>query len=642
MGKATVAANAQGRKRPLTVCLVGMPNAGKTTLMNALTDSSFYTANYPGVTVTLASGRSKPRYGSEELIIDLPGISSPASPSPEEELACKVLDGQDDTIRPDALIVVVDATQVERHLRLASYVARCGKPMVICLTMTDLLPRMKLTLDVQKLEHALGVPVVEVDARSGKGLAKLMQLVREAAQRQFAMQKLAQIPQDPVAAYDALSALLKSSGALSTLHPGIADEVTNKIDAIVLHRWFGLPIFFLILAVLFASIFWAAQPLMDIVDTAFTYTQAFLAELLPPGFLTELFSEGIIGGVGAVAVFFPQIMILLFLMTFLEDTGYLARGAVLVDRPLAFLGLHGRSLVPMLSGFACAIPAVLAARTIPTARERLLTIWVIPLMSCSARLPVYSLLIAALFTGRKSWIAGLVLSGIYFTSLLAAAFTAGLVSRLLAKRHRRSLSLLAMELPVYRMPQLRPILKLTWARSSSYLQKAALPIITVSAVLWLLSNYGYLQYRYIARTSLEQSFAASLGQLLEPMLEPMGADWRVGIGLISAFAAREAFVSSMALVFRVAEEDENTREKSLLECIRAARLESSGKPLFTTSTIIGLMCFFFFSLQCASTVAVVRHETSTRFALIQLAFYTSLGYIVAVLIVQGLRLTGFA
>jgi ferrous iron transport protein B len=366
------------------------------------------------------------------------------------------------------------------------------------------------------------------------------------------------------------------------------------------------------------------------------------------GIFTRFLSEGIIHGIGVVAVFFPQVVILFFLMTLLEDSGYLARAATLADRPLRLLGLHGRSFVPMLSGFACAIPATLAARAIPTRRERLLTIWILPLMSCSARLPVYSLLLAAVMPRDAAWRAGLALAAIYVGSLLAGSLVAGLINRFMPQK--RGLSMLAMELPLYRRPQIKPILKTTWARASNYLKRAGLPIATVSACLWLLSNFGFGAKQItpagaapapvIAQSPMDKSFAAQLGHIMEPALKPMGVDWRVGVGLISAFAAREVFVSSLAIVFHVAGE-EDTQSERMLEEMRTAKIEGSNQPVFTTASIVGLIVFFFFSLQCFSTVAVVRKETnSSRFVALQLLFYTGLGYLASVATVQGLRLAG--
>ena len=618
--------------------------------MNALTGGGFHTANYPGVTVTLSRGKSRAEFGPQLSLVDLPGVHSPVAPSPEEELSCRVLEGRHPSIQPDAIIVVVDATQLERHLKFASFVARRGKPIVIALTMIDLLARTNQSVNARRLADALNVPVVPVDGRTSWGVAELVQKLRLSVERPATgYNVLADLPEEPVEAYRTIRELLDRSGAVKQTKPLLVaeDSRTARIDRLVLHRYLGFPIFFAILGALFASIFWAAQPFMDLIDWGFTQASAGVLNLLPEGVLSSFLAEGIIGGVGSVAVFFPQIVILFFLMTLLEDSGYLSRGAALVDKPLSHLGLHGRSFVPMLSGYACAIPAVLAARTIPQKRERLLTIWIIPLMSCSARLPVYALLLAALLPGAPGK-AGLILAAIYVASLLAGALTAGLISRFILGK--RSSSMLAMEMPVYRRPLLKPTLRMTWTRSSAYLKKAAAPIIIISSCLWLLSNFGLGASQpatadgqaasFIARSELDQSLAAELGQTMEPALKPMGIDWRVGVGLIAAFAAREVFVSTMAIVFHVAD-DEETRQEGLLESMRAATFGESSQKVFTTSSVIGLIIFFFFSLQCLSTVSVVRSETgSWRVAGLQLLFYTGLGYLLSSATVQGLRLLG--
>jgi len=638
--------------QPATVCLAGAPNAGKTALMNALTGGSFHTANYPGVTVTLSRGKSKAEYGPQVLLVDLPGVHSASASSPEEELSCKVIEGRHDSVQPQAMIVAVDATQLERHLRFASFVARQGKPTIIALTMMDLLPRTQQTVNAGRLEAAIGLPVIPVDGRTGWGAADLMNAVNEAlANPVIRLNELARLPEEPVSAYAAIRDLLVRSGALKNKNLFVLadDSFTARIDRVVLHRYFGFPIFFAVLVALFSSIFWAAQPFMDLIDWLFSRAGQLLLAFLPEGPIAHFLAEGVVGGVGAVAVFFPQIVILFFLMTLLEDSGYLARGAALVDRPLSYLGLHGRSFVPMLSGFACAIPAVLAARTIPSRRERLLTIWILPLMSCSARLPVYAILLAALLPGA-AWKAGIVLGLIYVLSLLTGALVAGLISKFILRK--RSTSLLAMEMPVYRKPLLKPTVRMTWSRSSGYLRKAGMPIIVISACLWLLSNFGLGSNQpdsaegksgsAVTTSDLDHSFAAQLGQTLEPALHPMGVDWRVGVGLISAFAAREVFVSTMAIVFHV-NDDQDSQQAGLLENMRTATFSGTNQRIFTTSSILGLIVFFFFSLQCLSTVSVVRSETNSwRIALLQLLFYTGIGYLMSSALVVGLRGLGVA
>lgn len=634
-----------------TVCLAGMPNSGKTTLMNALTGGHFHTANYPGITVSLLAGRSRPEWGPPVRIVDLPGVHSPVDPSPEEELSCRVIESRDETVSADVFVVVVDATQLERHLKFAGFVVGQGRPTVLALTMGDLLARMDQSLDTDKLAAALGIPVVAVDARKGIGIASLMDEVRAAADAGSRAGPLADLGDDPVEAYRKVRQVLEASGALTQGEFRLErDSVTARFDRVALHRVLGFPIFLVTLVGLFASIFWLASPLMDLVDALFGMAGDLVMGAFPSSLLARFVSEGLIGGVGAVAVFFPQIVILFFLMTLLEDSGYLARGATLLDRPLSWLGLHGRSFVPMLSGFACAIPAVFASRSIPTRRERLLTIWIIPLMSCSARLPVYALLLAALLPGQALW-TGLSLAGIYVASLFIGSITAGIVARFVFTGEGPSL--LAMELPVYRVPRWKIILRMTWARSSSYLRKAGTPIVVIAALLWLLSNFGLGSAQpvqaeapappVLVRAGMDTSLAAQLGQVIEPLLAPMGVDWRVGVGLISAFAAREVFVSAMAIVFHIDAEDEGAQSAGLLDQMRTATFAGTDQPVFTPSSILGLIVFFFFSLQCISTVAVVVREThSWRFAGLQLLFYTGLGYLISVSLVQGLRMFGVA
>ncbi len=636
--------------KPLTVCLVGMPNSGKTTLMNALTGGHFHTANYPGITVSLLRGKSRPEWGPPVNLVDLPGVHSSINPSPEEELSCKVIESRDSAIDADVFAMVVDATQLERHLKFAGFVAQQRKPVVLILTMVDLLPRVDQLLDAERLAKALRIPIVTVDARQGKGVDGLVKEFRVAAGRQWTPNALSDLGDDPVAAYSSVREILDASSALVRPTTRVeSDSITSRIDQVALHRHLGFPLFVVVLAALFASIFWMAQPFMDAVDVGFGLAGNLLTGLFPEVMLVRFVAEGLIGGVGAVAVFFPQIVILFFLMTLLEDSGYLARGATLVDRPLSYLGLHGRSFVPMLSGFACAIPAVLAARSIPTLRERLLTVWIIPLMSCSARLPVYALLLAALLPDA-AW-AGLSLALIYLASLLIGSLSAGVIGRFIMP-HEES-SLLAMELPVYRVPRWKVILRMTWSRSSSYLRKAGMPIVVIAIVLWLLSNFGLGSFQQqqagngsqplIVQSEMDRSLAAQLGQFTEPLLEPMGVDWRVGVGLISAFAAREVFVSAMAIVFSVEGEDEDTQAAGLREQMRTATFAGTEQRIFTVSSMIGLIVFFFFSLQCIATVAVVQRETNSwRFAGIQLLFYTGLGYGAAVVTVQGLRALGVA
>jgi ferrous iron transport protein B len=379
-----------------------MPNSGKTTLMNALTGGNFKTANYAGVTVSVLRGRTRPEFGTPRNVVDLPGVHSSVEPSPEEELAVAVIEGRHSKVQPDAFILVVDATQLERHLKFGGLVGRRGKPTVVALTMVDLLDRTGQSLSVLKLANALGIPVVPVDPRTGAGVKEVLAALDGLKGMLWVGNALAEMPPEPVAGTICHGTSSTQWRGFANSAPGFFNLAHRPVRSASLLRF---PVFFLVLISLFAAIFWLAQPFMDVIDAGFAAAAAGTKAIAPESVIMQFLGDGVIAGVGAVAVFFPQIMILFFLMTLLEDSGYLARGAALVDRPLSFLGLHGRSFVPMLSGYACAIPAVFAARAIPARRERMLTIWILPLMSCSARLPVYALLLAALLPAA-AWQAG--------------------------------------------------------------------------------------------------------------------------------------------------------------------------------------------------------------------------------------------
>jgi ferrous iron transport protein B len=393
---------------------------------------------------------------------------------------------------------------------------------------------------------------------------------------------------------------------------------------------------------------------MDLVDGLFSNLNSLVAENLNTGWFTNLISDGLISGTGSVLVFVPQILILFIILGLLEDSGYLARGAMLIDKPLSKIGLNGRSFVPMLSGFACAIPAMIAARTIPNRKERLFTIFIIPLMSCSARLPVYALLIAYLIPAEKAWMGGIVLGGIYLFSMLSSIVVA-LVTNKFTKRlfSSNETSSFILELPAYRIPKLSSVLNHTYNSSKQYLLKAGPIILMFSLVLWFLTYFPNInpevdtkgmsteQVQNVERAErLENSFASDLGKFIQPIMTPIGMDWRVGVSLISAFAAREVFVSSMALTFKVTAEGDEA-ESSLLSSLRNAKIEATGEKLFTTATTIGLIVFFIFALQCLSTVAVSRKETGGwKIPILQVVTFTSLAYIMTFITVNGLRFLG--
>jgi ferrous iron transport protein B len=409
---------------------------------------------------------------------------------------------------------------------------------------------------------------------------------------------------------------------------------------VLLHPVWGLAIFLAAMVAIFTSIFWLATPFMDAIDGAFGSAIDGLKGLLPASWVTDMLADGLVGGVGAVMVFLPQILILFFAMGWLEDSGYLARGAALVDKPLSKIGLNGKSFVPLLSGYACAIPAMMAARTIPNRFERNLTIFIIPLLSCSARLPVYTLLLAFLLPRDKPWIGGLVLTALYLGGLVLGAAAATVISKL---TRDRGASGFILELPALRRPQALVVLSSTWHKAAQYLRKAGFTIVAISVGLWVLTHTPPPEAavdggEYVA---VSHSYAAQVGHVLEPATRPMGLDWRGGVALICGFAAREVFVGSLALMYRIEDEDEEGLTGKLLATMGEARFEDTGERIFTVASAVGLMVFFLIALQCFPTTAVARNETGGwKIPAIQLALYTGGAYVLAVVVVQGLRALG--
>ncbi|MGE3973942.1 MAG: ferrous iron transport protein B [Bdellovibrionales bacterium] len=630
--------------------VVGAPNAGKTTVYNWITGSSYKSVNYPGSTVEYAVGQTLPIYGEVISVMDTPGIYSLNAQSPEERVTVTALYQHDENHQsPHALLVVVDGTQLSRHLFLVKQLLESNFQIVLAVTMNDLLRKKNLKVNAEKLSKYLGIPVVLVDGRLGGGIQEAVGLVRTRLSTSKRVQK--PLPtwsssevEKVYADLDAIVAdVLEEEGGSHQLNAQKinrlshrADQTTLAIDRVLLHPVLGLLFFILILGSLFSSIYWLAAPLMDLVDGFFGEMGGWTAEKLPPGLLADFVSDGIFAGFGSVLVFVPQIFILFLGMVILEDWGYLARAATIIDRPLSKLGLNGRSFVPLLSGFACAIPAMMAARTINSRRERLLTIFIIPLMSCSARLPVYALLLGFLYQGTEAWKAGLALTAIYLGSLVVGSITAAIAGKILKLE---SPGWFMLELPAYRRPHLRNVFKSAFDRTYSYVRKAGPAILVFSLIIWTITVFP----RYDIESPSErlaESYAAKMGQAIEPVMQPMGVDWRVGVGLISAFAAREVFVSSLALIFNVTDEDEEALQTSLLKNMEEAKA-ADGNPLFTTATVWGLIVFFMIALQCLTTYVVAQRESGSRtFALIQITVFTLMAYVSSVFVVQSLRFFG--
>ncbi|HYG33211.1 MAG TPA: ferrous iron transport protein B [Clostridia bacterium] len=677
-----------------TIAIAGNPNSGKSTLFNTLTGLRQKVGNYPGVTVEKKTGRFYGSHGEALDLIDLPGTYSLQSRSPDEVVARDVLLGrQTGTPRPDVILCVVDATNLERNLYLVVQLAELGIPLVVALNMVDLAERDGTVINVPKLAEFLGCPVVPTVASRGKGLIELRQaLTRQlngpAPNRTPLPQKLEQIAGDlgkvlvEEQALDPRGALAEALLLLaSTNEPGVStpprvrtaleearrhaaaagleqrsvainaryawvqqmvSEVhraqngsgasfSDRADAWLTHRIWGWVFFLGVMAIMFFTIFRVAEVPMGWIEAGQEAISSWIISSMAEGDFRDLLANGIVAGVGGVVVFLPQILILFLFIGLLEDTGYLARAAFIVDRLMNRVGLHGKSFVPMLSSFACAIPGIMAARTIDNAKDRLVTILVAPLMSCSARLPVYALMIAVLLPpGFSAWHkAGLMLS-MYLLGMLAAFGMAWLFRRTLCKGEH---SLLLLEMPPYRWPSWRVTLVRMWERSGLFLRRAGTVILTISVLIWALSTYPKpSRPDATPAEALAASMAGKLGHAIEPLIQPLGYDWKIGVGIISSFAAREVFVGTMSVIYSI----ENGQDSDLaLSQAMAAEKHPDGRPVYTGPVCIGLMVFYVLAMQCLSTVAVVRRETNSwKWPLFQIGYMTLLAWVGAFLVFQ--------
>ena len=604
----------------LRLGLVGSPNSGKTTLFNALTGLRAKVGNYPGVTVERREGRL--RLGDRRAVVmDLPGTYSLDPISPDEEIVGRVLDGEL-AEAPDAVVMVADACTLERSLLVLAQILRRDVPCCLVLTMMDELQARGGRLDVARLERALGVPVRPVVGHRGLGMAELRQLLEspEAWSRP-------PIP-PPESAVD--RAAWADSILANVLQRRPAHHVvTERIDGVILHPLAGTLLFALVMVTFFQLIFAWAQPAMDAIDAGIGAAAGGLRAVLPAGPFTDFLADGIVAGVGAVVIFLPQILLLFTLLYLLEDVGYMARAAFVVDRVMGRIGLEGRSFVSLLSSYACAIPGIMATRTIPSPRNRLVTILVAPLMTCSARLPVYALLIGAFVPATTVWgpfgLQGLVLLGLY----LLGAVSALLVAAVLKRTVLRGESLpFYMELPSYRRPPLRLVASQVWGSASAFLRRAGTIILAVSIVLWVLLNFpaveppAGLAPPEQARYRIEQSLAGRAGHAIEPLIAPLGFDWKIGVGLLASLAAREVIVSTLAQIYAAADE-----ETSLRAAVRADVDPRTGRPVFTPAAVASLLVFFVFALQCMSTLAIIRRETGTwRWPAFAFSYLLALAY----------------
>ncbi|MCE1165180.1 MAG: ferrous iron transport protein B [Bacteroidetes bacterium] len=666
-------------ERKKLVTLVGPPNSGKTTLFNTLSGKKHKTVNYPGATIEYSISSFLEQFDIDAQLMDSPGIISLIPVSPDEKVTIDNLYNHPEFGKPDVVVVTVDTSQFSRHLLLARQILDSGFRTIVVLTMNDLLKEKSFEIDEMMLSEILGCDVIKCDPRDVKEIEPLVKLIKDNLESKTVQvhKRDKHTEEDILCIYREIEVLEKKVlKDLNTEHhenPLIAqankelviagrgssikmpDSLTMKIDSVLLHKVWGIFIFLSIMALMFTSIFWVASPVMDLVDTGIHNFESFVNMGLGDNWYSDLLAKGIIGGLGVVLVFLPQIVILFFVLGLLEDSGYLARGAMIIDKPLSMLGLNGRSFVPMLSGFACAIPAILAARTIQNKRERYLTIFIIPLMSCSARLPVYGLLLSFLFPG-KYFLSGLILSLIYITGVIISLIVAGIINR-----YKRAIlnfednSSFIMELPVYRIPKLMNVFKDTYSNAVQYLQKAGPTIVIFSLILWTLTNFPNRTVndttdmpkgdpsvqRLIEAERINNSYAANIGKVMEPVMKPLGLDWRVGVSLIATFAAREVFVSSLALIFKVTESDDDNMSRSLINEMKNAKINGTGQNLFTTATAAGLIVFFMLALQCISTIAITKKETGGwRIPVMQIIIYTGAAYLFTFLTVNGLRFFG--
>jgi ferrous iron transport protein B len=588
----------------LRLGLLGGPNSGKTTLFNALTGLRARVGNYPGVTVERREAQL--RLGDRDaVVIDLPGTYSLDPLSPDEEVVTRVLSGEL-APAPDALVVVADAGTLERSLPFIAHALSRGRPTCLVLTMTDELAARGGRLDLPRLERALGIPVLGVVGHRGRGIAELVRLL--GAPEEWSLPALLP-PSEPMERAAWADSVFSN---VSLERPG-AHRVTETVDRWVLHPIFGSLLFAAVMITFFQLIFAWATPAMDAIDGAIGSLASVVHATLPPGLLADFVADGLIAGVGAVVIFLPQIVLLFGLLYLLEDLGYMARAAFVVDRLMGRVGLEGRAFVALLSSYACAVPGIMATRTIPSPRDRLVTILVAPLMTCSARLPVYALLIAAFVPAVPVFgplgLQGLVLLGLYGLGGTAALVAAAVLKRTLLPGAALPFYL---ELPSYRMPSAKLWLSQVWGSAWAFLRRAGTIILSVSIALWVLLQFPEstpppgASEAEARRHAIEHSFAGRAGHAIEPLIEPLGFDWKIGVGLLASLAAREVIVSTLAQIYAATDE-----ETSLRAAIRRDVDPRTGRPVFDPPTVAALLVFFVFALQCLSTLAVMRRETNS-------------------------------
>lgn len=703
--------------RDIKIALVGNPNTGKSTLFNLLTGLNQKIGNFPGITVDKKLGYCKLGSEKQAEVVDLPGTYSLYPKSRDESIVFQVLADKNNPSHPDVVVLVADATNLRRNLLLYSQVADLKLPVVLALNMTDMAKKEGIEIDVNRLSERLGIQVVPISARSNSGLLQLKEAIANTTHiptqvegtdlhvlapevidlakkvlktdnDYFALQVLHQYQTlDILSEQEKLalehiknehvfeSSKLQAAETiaryrfLGTVLTGIVKDTgaarkfvfSDKIDAVLTNRFWGFAIFLAILFFVFNSIFsWSSYP-MELIEYSFAWLAQYGHAHLPKGILTNLLLDGVVAGLGGVVIFIPQIAILFAFISILEDTGYMARVTFMMDKIMRKFGLSGKSVVPMIGSLACAVPSIMSARNIESWKDRIITIMVAPLVSCSARLPVYILLIGLIVPDKMILgfisLKGLTLMGMYVISILAAVLVAAVMNLLIKAKEK---SYFIMELPVYRMPRWSNVLFTMYEKSKTFVLEAGKVIIAISIILWVLASYGpserfaEIDKKYTAieaakdsvqistlerdrsAEKLENSYAGILGHAIEPVIKPLGFDWKIGIALITSFAAREAFVGTMATIYSVDGGEENV--STIRDKMRNAKDAETGLPVFTFATAFSLMLFYAFAMQCMSTVAVVYRETkSWRWPVIQLVYMTGLAYVASLIAYQLLK-----
>jgi ferrous iron transport protein B len=648
---------------PYRIALVGNPNTGKTTLFNRLSGSRAKTSNFPGTTTaariaqaTLGNGHGR----IDTEIVDLPGLYRLGLSTPESAICRQVLAGTGLYRKPDAVVVVVDACNLTRNLVLVGELLAYDEPVVVALNMVDLAQRRGLTLNAAALSKEIGCPVVPIVARRGEALDTLSAVVAGVLAKGNGHAPLA---------LDGDSALEQwADRAVEASVTGVGsagDTLTERLDKAFTHPVLGILVFAAVMGGMFWTLFALATIPMDLIEAVFSQLGTWVNQAFPPGAIRDLTADGIIGGIAGTAVFLPQICLLFFLISLLEDTGYLARAAFVMDRLLCRFGLPGHAFVPLLSSHACALPGIMSTRLIPDRRDRLATILVAPLMSCSARLPVYVFLTSMLFVGQPLY-AAVAFAGCYLLGAVSALVSAAVLRRTLVKGTARPMVL---ELPSYKVPSLTNALIAARDQGFAFLKTAGTIIMAISIVMWWLSAYPKapaaaqavaLQQQAATATNpdtiqsllsqadavqaqaqQQQSFAGRIGRFAQPAFAPLGYDWQLTVGVLTSFLAREVFVSTMSVLLG-GSDDPDLADTGVIDRIRQARRDD-GSLLFTPATSASALVFFVLAMQCTSTLAVTRQETgSIKWAGVQLAYMSGLAYVAALITYQGLRAAGFS